>query len=339
MHGGRGTPQLEFFDRPFAPHAVDALAGDVTAWLRSDHLRWLVEHVPGRRVAGGPLEQLEWPSELGDPPTGAGRDGLAEVVALLGGICDWSHHGTVWDYRVAGERPFGAGDPRQTPAVSASAVAERAAALGLRSHGRLQSRPRTLVVLGGRRVAPLNRARAAERAIRMESLAAPRVVLLTTHRELDRDERRCPEVRAYAGDAPTEAELMRAAGDLAFGGDGPVEDVRLVEVPAPRGAGRASTYETLRFVADELDGPVGLVSSPTCRPFQYLDAARALGLEGGLSFELIAHPRAWAAAPGERAAAPHVYLQEVRSTIQAAGRLAAALTGDARPAAEPAALA
>lgn len=342
-----------FFDRPFAPEEVDLLAGAVSAWLCSDQLRWLVGHVPGRRDPDGQFEPLEWPRELDDSRwiRDGGRLGLAQVVAALQEICDWSRPGTVWDYRVGGERPLGARRASPPPNVSATAVAEQAAALGLCSHGQLRTRPRTLVVLGGRRMAPLNRARAAARAIRAASLAPARVVLLSAARALDRDERESPEVLAYAPGARTEADLMLAAAERVFGAApkrpelcaaSPLGELSLVEAPAPDGARRASTYDTLRHVADDLaieTEPIGLVTSPTCRPFQYLDAARALGLHHGLSFELVAHPRAWAAAPGSRAAAPHVYLQEIRSAVQAAGRLAAALIdgavarADARPAA------
>jgi hypothetical protein len=333
--------EARFFDRPFSPDEVDLLADAVAAWLCSDQLRWLVSRVPGRRDPAGPVEPLEWPRELDDPQTavGGGRLGLAKVVDALGEICDWSRLGTVWDYRVNGERPLdghGTSPARNAPAT---AVAERAAALGMCSHGRLRTRPRTLVVLGGRRMAPLNRARAVAQAIQAESLTPARVVLLSAHRVLDRAERESPEVRAYAAGARTETDLMLAAADRVLGVD--AGEIDLVEAPAPDGARRASTYETLRLLADDpaIDraAPVGLVTSPTCRPFQYLDAVRALGLRGGLSFELVAHPRAWAAAPGSRAAAPHVYLQEIRSAVQAAGRLVEALGGqpavgrDARP--------
>ncbi len=345
-----------FFDRPFSPDEVDLLADAVSAWLCSDHLRWLVGNVPGRRAPDGPLEALEWPSALGDSHrvAGDGRLGLAEAVDALREICDWSRPGTVWDYRLSGERPLDRLSTPRAPSVSPTAVAERAAALGLCSHGRLRTRPRTLVVLGGRRIAPLNRARAAARAIRGDSLAPTRIVFLSASRTLDRAERESPEVRSYAAEARTETDLMRAAARCVFGGaptraddraSSPLGELQLVETPAPDGLRRASTYDTLRLVADELAidaaAPVGLVTSPTCRPFQYLDAARALGLQRGISFELIAHPRAWAADPGARIAAPHVYLQEIRSTVQSAGRLVEALNDAAvaRPGAQPAALA
>lgn len=349
-----------FFDRLFSPDEVDLLADAVSDWLCSDHLRWLLDHVPGRRDPDGPLESLEWPPALGDPhwSAGSGQLRLTEIVQALHELCDWSRPGTVWDYRLSGERPLAPHGASLPPNVSPTAVAERAAALGLCSHGGMSARARTLVVLGGRRLAPLNRARAAARAIRANSLAPVRVVLLSASRTLDRAERECPEVRSYAAEASTETDLMRAAARIAFGfdltsgdrcADSPFGEVQLVETPGPDGLRRASTYDTLRFIADDLaidTAPVGLVTSPTCRPFQYLDAARALGLRRGLSFELIAHPRAWAADPGTRFAAPHVYLQEIRSTVQAAGRLVDALTDDAvtddvvaRPDALPAAVA
>jgi hypothetical protein len=343
------TDEPWFFDRPFTPDELDPLADAVAAWLCSDDLRWLVDRVPGRCAPGGPVEPLEWPDAL-DDPVGAGSDGrarLAAVVDALREICDWSLPGTAWDYRVGGERPLDAHGASPLPGVSATAVAERAAALGLCSAGRLRTRPRTLVVLGGRRMAPLNRVRAAARAIRSESLAAPRIVLLSASRTLDRDERESPEVRAYAPGARTEADLMLAAAEHVLGADRlrPSGRVRLVEAPTSGDARRASTYDTLELVAADLAidaaAPLGLVTSPTCRPFQYLEAVRALGLHDELPFELVAHPPAWPAAPSAPPAAPQVYLQEIRSAIQAAGRLADALIADADAiaAARPAALA
>jgi hypothetical protein len=337
------TDGSRFFDRPFAADELDPLADAVAAWLCSDDLRWLVDRVPGRCDPGGPVEPLEWPDAL-DEPDDAGSDGrarLAAVVDALREICDWSLPGTAWDYRVGGERPLDAHGASPLPDVSATAVAERAAALGLCSAGRLRMRPRTLVVLGGRRMAPLNRVRAAARAIQSQSLATPRIVLLSARRTLDRDERESPEVQAYAPRARTEADLMLAATRCVLGG----RQVRLVEAPAPDGVRRASTYDTLELVADDLSidaaAPLGLVTSPTCRPFQYLEAVRALGLRHDLPFELVAHPPAWPATPGAPPAAPQVYLQEIRSAIQAAGRLADALIADAgaTAAARPAALA
>jgi len=298
------------------------------------------------------VEPLAWPDAL-DEADGALGDGGARLVAVVDAlreICDWSLPGTAWDYRVGGERPLDAHGASPLPDVTATAVAERAAALGLCSPGRLRARPRTLVVLGGRRMAPLDRVRAAARAIRSESLAAPEIVLLSASRTLDRDERESPEVRAYAPRARSEADLMLAAAEHVLGDDGRGSSggidsrVRLVEAPAPDGVRRASTYDTLELVAADLStdaAPLGLVTSPTCRPFQYLEAVRALGLLHELPFELVAHPPAWPAAPGAPPAAPQVYLQEIRSAIQAAGRLADALIADAGVAAgaPPAALA
>jgi hypothetical protein len=349
------APTARFFDQPFSPDDVDRFADAVSDWLRSDQLRWLVDHVPGRRDPDGELEPLEWPTALAGSCWAAsrGRGRLVGVVEALQEICDWSLPGTVWDYRLSGERPLETPSDGRTPGVPATAVAERATALGLCSHGESQTKPRTLVVLGGRRLAPLNRARATAKAIRANALAPNRIVLLSASRTLDRTERESPEVRSYAPEARTETNLMGAAARIAFGvdptrtdgyADSPLGELELVETPAPNGLRRASTYDTLRRLADTLTcetAPVGLVTSPTCRPFQYLDAALALGLQRGLSFEVIAHPRAWAAAPGSRIAAPHVYLQEIRSTVQAAGRLVEALNYEAiaRPAARPAALA
>lgn len=327
-----------FFDRPFAPETLDPVAGAVTDWLCSDDLRWLVERVPGRRDPGGPAEPLEWPDALVDLRADASGGGarLAAAIAALWEICDWSLPGTAWDYRVGGERPLDAHGSSPLPDVAAIAVAERAAALGLCSPGRLRTRAQTLVVLGGRRMAPLNRARAAARAIQAASLDAPQIVLLSASRTLDHEERESPEVRAYAPGARTEADLMLAAASQALGADD--GRVRLVETPAPDGAHRASTYDTLELLAGDptanAGAPLALVTSPTCRPFQYLEAARALGLPHGLAFELIAHPPAWPALPDSQPAAPQVYLQEIRSAIQAAGRLADALTADAPAAAD-----
>jgi hypothetical protein len=350
--GTLDAPERSFFDRPFGPDGVDRLAGALAAWLRSPPLRWLVDNVPGRRTPDGPVEPLGWPWRLDAPdPAGDGGARLAETVAALAEVCDWARPGTAWDFRVASERPLQPPSAGTALDVTAAAVAERATALGLCSQGRLETVPRTLVVLGGRRLAPLNRVRAAAAAIRDGALGETPVILLSAHRVLDRDERHSPEVRSYAPGARTETDLMLAAARQALGADpcdaaGGSARATVVEVSAPPAASRASTYDTLCHAAANpalglAGGPVALVTSPTCRPFQYVEAVRALGLERRIAFELIAHPRAWAAAPGSRFAAPHVYLQEIRSAIQAAARLAAALDGDAGapPAAPAAALA
>ncbi len=157
--------------------------------------------------------------------------------------------------------------------------------------------------------------------------------MLCGRRTLDPAERESEEVRGYAPSAVTERDLMTAAADHAFGAD-PLVEVELVEVPDPAPGSRASTYETLRAVGSDPavgEGPLAIVTSPTCRPFQYLEAVRAIGLPAGVGCELIAHPPAWASGSPAQVAQPHVYLQEIRSVIQAAGRLAAALAPEAPP--------
>ena len=179
------------------------------------------------------------------------------------------------------------------------------------------------MVLGGRRLAPLNRARAAARAMRRQPRRPVGVAMLCGRRSLDEAERESTEVRGYAPSARTELDLMAAASEV-FDAV-PDAEVRLVEVPDPAPGHRASTYETLRAFAvdpEAGEGSLAIVTSPTCRPFQYLEAVRAIGLPAGRSLELIAHPPAWASGSPAAIAQPHVYLQEIRSVIQAAGRLA-----------------
>ena len=312
-----------FFDRPFAPEEADRLAAGVADWLRSPELRWLIENVPGRREAGAAAEPLRWPEGLAADSCQPDLSGLIQVLDRLEEICEWELPGTVWDYREAGERPLDEAPGREPP-VSAAQVAERAATLGLRSEGGLRGAPRIFVVLGGRRLAPLNRARAAAHAMRRLRQEDRRVVMLSGRRPLDQAERESPEVRGYAPAAATELDLMAAAADRVFASDPGVE-VQLLEVADPAPGQRASTSETLMALAtvpEAAEGPLAIVTSPTCRPFQYLEAARALGLAAGRRFELIAHPPSWASVPVATVAAPHVYLQEIRSVIQAAGRLA-----------------
>ncbi|NLT04859.1 MAG: hypothetical protein GXY03_00975 [Solirubrobacterales bacterium] len=357
--GTLDRPAGWFFDGRCDPGARDRLTAALTAWLTSDALRWLVKNVPGRAAPGAPPAPLAWPAALDGalPAEGAALDrplpaedtgalpaavaapegplpagaagALSAAVAALDEICDWSVPGTVWDFRVAGERPL-AGPGGDEPPASRDAVAARTDSLGLRAHGRLSGDVATVVVLGGRRLAPLNRTRVVADAIAAGRLAPERVVMLSARRALDGAERASAEVATYAPGARTEADLMAAAARRLGPGAGGVE---VVEVPAPPGTRRASTHETLRFLAEDsgldLAAPLALVTSPTCRPYQHLEAARALGLAAGLAFETVAHPRAWAAAPGVTAAAPHVYLQEIRGTIQAAGRYAAELAATA----------
>jgi hypothetical protein len=322
-----------FFDRPFAPGEVDYLTADLAAWLRSPSLRWLLERVPGCRFPGGDPETLQWPAELGVGVSAAGTADLVHVLDRLGEICDWAAPGTVWDYREGGERRFA--ESAHLPShASRDEVASRAADLGLRSEGELCAEPQTYVVLGGRRLAPLNRARAAARAMGRQPPRPVGVAMLCGRRSLDRAERASAEVRGYAPSARTELDLMGAAASEVFDAL-PDVTVRLIEIPDPAPGHRASTYETLRAVAADSEageGSLAIVTSPTCRPFQYLEAVRAIGLPAGRSLELIAHPPAWASGSPDAIAEPHVYLQEIRSVIQAAGRLAGDLAATGPPA-------
>lgn len=316
-----------FFDRPFARGEEDRLAADVAVWLTSPSLRRLVERVPGRRLPGDSAEPLRWPPGL--TAEGEDRDDLTAVLSRLGEICAWDLPGTVWDYRQGGERRLDEA-PTSTPRASRAEVASHATTLGLRSEGDLHTEPQTYVVLGGRRLAPLNRARATARAIRQQPRGPVQVSMLCGRRTLDPAERDSEEVRGYAPSARTELDLMAAAADRAFGAD-PLIEVELVEVPDPAPGSRASTYETLHALTADLEvgeGPLAIVTSPTCRPFQYLEAVRAIGLPAGVGCELIAHPPAWASGSPLQVAQPHVYLQEIRSVIQAAGRLAEALAAE-----------
>jgi hypothetical protein len=297
-----------FFDRPFHPGEVDALADALAAWLCSEPMRWLLENLAPETLEGAPI-------------------GLDRVLDRFGEICDWSRPGTVWDFRESGERRLDE-DPAPTSPSLRGEVAIRAAALGLRSEGALQAEPSTFVVLGGRRLAPLNRARAAASAMNRQHGSPGQVVMLCGRRALDAAERASDEVRGYAPGAGTELELMTAAAERVFAAV-PGAEVRIVEVRDPPSGGRASTYDTLRALAEDPEagkGPLAIVTSPTCRPFQYLEAVRAIGLPAGRTCELIAHPPAWAAGEPAQVAQPHVYLQEVRSVIQAAARLVGELS-------------
>lgn len=297
-----------FFDRPFRPGEEEPLADGVAAWLCSEPMRWLLENLAPGSLEGGPA-------------------GLDRILRRFGEICEWGRPGTIWDYRESGERRLDE-DSASLPPGLRDEVAARATALGLRSEGALRAEPRTFVVLGGRRLAPLNRAHAAAAAMGGRPDLPARVVMLCGCRVLDPAERESEEVRGYAPAAETELELMIAAAERAFAA---TAEARLLEVPDPPSGGRASTYETLRALGEGTEageGPLAIVTSPTCRPFQYLEAVRAIGLPTDRTFELIAHPPAWASAsPTEAAAphAPHVYLQEIRSVIQAAGRVVDAL--------------
>jgi len=323
-----------FFDHPFSPGEVDRLAAELAAWLRSPSLRWLLERVPGCRQPGGSAETLQWPAGLETDVAVADRADLARVIDQLGEVCDWAAPGTVWDYREGGERRFA--ESAHLPAhASREEVASRAADLGLRSEGALCAEPQTYVVLGGRRLAPLNRARAAARAMSRQPSRPVGVAMLCGRRRLDEAERESAEVRGYAPSARTELDLMAAAASEVFD-PLPDAEVRLIEVPDPAPGHRASTFETLRaFAADPEagEGPLAIVTSPTCRPFQYLEAVRAIGLPAERSLELIAHPPAWASSSPAAIAQPHVYLQEIRSVIQAAGRLAEDLAATGAPSA------
>ncbi len=296
-----------------------------------------------------------------------GRVEILRSIRAFAQIADWRANGTAWDFRSDCERPDpGRPETGLDPQLTA-AILRRASELGLRSHGRLpRGGNRVMVSLGGARKAPWNRVRAMRQAIAADlaqGRAAPaHIVLLTGWRALGPSEHRHPEVITYAPGARFELDLMLGAGTRLFGIDPAQPDrdigatggapppvggpgswrwmtwhkhncrggksaVHVVQAPSSDGQRRATTADTLTFLGGLLGGPISLVTSPTCRPFQYLDAARVLGLDHGVEVDVIAHPAEWAQTTTQPNAA--VYLQEIRSTIQASLRLVDGLTSDA----------
>jgi hypothetical protein len=258
----------------------DALTGSIVDWLDSVALVDLV------RCFGGV------------PPAGPPDRVLAELDEFSA---------RVWDFRDGGER----GDAR--PAEFPSEVDElvRTAARGLGLTGRTVppgEYDHVLILGGGPRTA-LARAHFAA-----QLCGGATVWGLTCRRPLN------PSERAFAPDARTEADAMRAALDSTVDG-------RLVVAEPSRPGMRANTTDTYHAWA-AARGPstmerLLLVTTDLYVPYQHCDAVRVLGLGHGYGVDTVGlDPARYPDLLVPTTTAK--LLQEIRSAIRAMRALCAA---------------
>jgi hypothetical protein len=212
-----------------------------------------------------------------------------------------------------------------------------------------------VLILGGARLSNLFRVRRAKELLDRGALEAKALVLLGSLRDVMESERDATDT--YAPSARTELDLLVRAAELELGIDaatastsgesGPATtdarrrawsfrahahgDVPLLALAAPSrepAKRRATSADSYAFFHDTLAPSPGasclLITSQIYVPYQHLEAVRTLALPYDIELETIGFPIRWGGRlQGLRA--PANYLQEIRSTIQAAGRLAAAM--------------
>jgi len=300
-------------------------------WARSPALEELV------RLSGG-----EPPADLD----------LAERLAWL------EEFSKAWDFRAGKERNLF--EARSLDPVTEKTIKDAAAALGLVRGGvRPQGRYDHVLILGGLARACLARPLAAARLLEEEGIEAGSVTALGGYRVLKGDEiglvERVAEEQVGVEEVGDEFDAMEVGARLAFGLGSPdrergersdlefgswrVHDYTTAAglpvsvVAAPSGEPeerRTNTADSYEWFATELVGlepgqRVLLVTSDIYVPFQHADALRVLGMP----YQVIVET--FGIQPGDldsrlgQVFSADAYLQEVRSTIMAFGRLLAAL--------------
>lgn len=306
---------------------ADNTAGAIEEWARSTALADLVSRSGGEVPADLALtELLEW---------------LEEFSAA-------------WDFRGGKERNLF--EARSLDPAIEKAIKDDAAALGLIRGGvRPQGRYDHVLILGGLARACLARPLAAARALAEEGVEAGAVTALGGFRELRGDEvgmveQVAPE-QAGSQAVDDEFDAMDAGVRLAFGLDSP-SDERGVHAKSAFGSWRVHEYtagaglpvfvvaapssepevrrtntpDSYQWFATELahlrpGQRLLLVTSDIYVPFQHADAVRVLGLPYGVQIETMGIQPGDLDPRLEQSFSADAYLQEVRSTILAFGRL------------------
>lgn len=209
-----------------------------------------------------------------------------------------------------------------------------------------------ILILGGAKLSGLLRAERAAQLLREGAVGASAVVLLGSNRPVTDAERAATDT--YARGAATELDLMVAGAAHAFRATADsegeaytdpdsknrswsirhltprvpvagVEDVVAVAAPSTAPDKRpANTADTYAFLAERASLTVGtrilIVTSQVYVGYQHLEAVRNLAIPYDVDLETIGFPSDWHA---DLQGMQHLsnYLQELRSTIQAARRL------------------
>lgn len=315
---------------PLAPDGSDAAAA-IEAWTRSPALDELV------RLSGGELP--------------AGLD-LPELLTWL------ERFSEAWDFRGGKERNLF--EARSLDPAIEKKIKSGAAALGLVRGGTVpRGRYDHVLILGGLARACLARPLYAAKLLAEGAIEAGSVTALGGYRELKGDEvglvERVAGERIDAETVADEFDAMDAGIRAAFGLGSPDRErgeeselvggswrvheyttaagLPVIVAAAPSaepGERRTNTADSLEWFATELSGlepgqRVLMVTSDIYVPFQHADALRTIGLTNEIEVETAGIQ------PGDldprlsQVFSADAYLQEVRSTIIAFGRLLAAI--------------
>lgn len=205
-----------------------------------------------------------------------------------------------------------------------------------------------VLVLGGARLSCLLRPRLAAEAVKRLSTQPQAVVLLASARPVSTSERDATDT--YAQDAVSEFDLMNAGAKISFNLDDEFSEERhddsnnanrswtirkyktpwrqcpIVSLSAASSepdVRRANSVDTYDFFFAKFGVPKGssllLVTSQVYVPYQQLEAVRTLALPRDVTVETVGFPPDWGGKL-QGMAGPTNYLQEIRSTIQAAHR-------------------
>ena len=202
-----------------------------------------------------------------------------------------------------------------------------------------------IFVLGGARMSCLFRMQYAKEICAQYGVSPKAIVGLAGMREVMESERSATDT--YAPDAKTEFDLMKSALKKVFGSLKITEkqehifknsneswaiqrysyDIPVILLAAPSSEPekrRANTADTFAFFREQLNAGKGksilLVTSQIYVPYQQLEAIRILGLPYRHSLETIGFLNEWSAGL-QGLQKPENYLQEIRSVLQAMGRL------------------
>lgn len=315
--------------RPLATNGTD-VAEWIEAWARSPELDGLV------RLSGGKVPELDLP----------------ELLAWL------EKFSVAWDFRGGKERNLF--KARSLDAATEKKIKDAAAALGLIKGGVTpRGRYDHVLILGGLARACLARPLAAAKLLEREGVEAGSVTALGGYRKLKGDEVGLVEQIAVeqteTREIDDEFDAMDVGARLAFDLNSPVREcgersrlefgswrvheyatvaslpVFVVAAPSSEPEKRrTNTADSYQWFAAELAGlqpgqRLLLVTSDIYVPFQHADALRVLGLPFHVQVETAGIQ------PGDvdprlsQVFSADAYLQEVRSTIMAFGRLLAAI--------------
>lgn len=204
-----------------------------------------------------------------------------------------------------------------------------------------------IVALGGARLSCLLRPKYAAFITQEANITPKSVVLLSGNRPISNSEREATDT--YAKDAKTEFDLMNRGGEISFQLENDFEETHyfdeninkswairtyktdhypfpIISLAAPSSEPelrRANSVDTYKFFFKRFAVPerakLLLITSQIYVPYQQLEAIRTLAIPYNVFIETIGFPSDWSGQLHGMGKAVH-YLQEIRSTLQAAQR-------------------